>query len=97
MSSLAFDTHAFVKNLTQAGMPEQQAEVLANQQKQLLDEQLATKQDIAELRAATKHDIAELKAEVKLDIAEASRDTIKWVAGLLIGQAALVVALIKLL
>ncbi|MEE8057086.1 MAG: hypothetical protein V3T17_04530 [Pseudomonadales bacterium] len=93
MSSLAFDTHAFVKSLTHAGMPEQQAEVLAEQQKQLLDEQLATKQDIFEI----KRDIAEFRAEVKRDIAEASRDTIKWVAGLLIGQAALVVALIKLL
>ena len=93
MSSLAFDTHAFVKELTHAGMPEQQAEVLAKQQKQLLDEQLATKQDIFEV----KRDITELRAEVKRDIAEASRNTIKWIAGLLIGQAALIVALIKLL
>ncbi|MCZ6803659.1 MAG: hypothetical protein O7D86_06960 [Proteobacteria bacterium] len=43
MGLLAFDTHSFVKELTQAGMPEQQAEVLANQQKQLLEEQLASK------------------------------------------------------
>ena len=32
----AFDTHAFVKRLTRAGMPEDQAEVLANGQSNLL-------------------------------------------------------------
>ena len=29
MSTLLFDTHAFVKELTEVGMPEAQAEVLA--------------------------------------------------------------------
>jgi len=62
MSSLAFDTHSLVKELTQAGMPEQQAEVLVNQQKQLLEEQLASKQDITEV----KQDIAEVKQDIKV-------------------------------
>lgn len=35
MSSIAFDTHAFVKRLVQAGMPEQQAAVLADPRAQL--------------------------------------------------------------
>ncbi len=29
MGTIVFDTHAFVKELTQVGMPEEQAEVLA--------------------------------------------------------------------
>ena len=49
MATLAFDTHAFVKELTQAGMPEAQAEVLARSRTTLLDEKLATKQDLKEL------------------------------------------------
>lgn len=49
MSSLAFDTHAFVKDLTRAGMTEEQAEVLARSQATLIDEKLATKQDLKEL------------------------------------------------
>lgn len=49
MSTLVFDTHAFVKELTQAGMPEKQAEVLARSQAMLIDEKLATKQDLKEL------------------------------------------------
>ncbi len=49
MSTVAFDTHAFVKELTRAGMPEEQAEVLARSQAALIDEKLATKQDLKEL------------------------------------------------
>ena len=49
MSSIAFDTHAFVKDLTRAGMTEEQAEVLARSQATLIDEKLATKQDLKEL------------------------------------------------
>ena len=49
MSTVTFDTHAFVKDLTRAGMPEEQAEVLARSQAALIDEKLATKQDLKEL------------------------------------------------
>ena len=49
MSTIVFDTHAFVKELTQAGMPEAQAEVLARSPATLIDEKLATKQDLKEL------------------------------------------------
>ena len=44
MAAIMFDTHAFVKELTQAGMPEAQAEVLARTQTTLIDEKLVTKQ-----------------------------------------------------
>lgn len=57
MSTLVFDTHAFVKELTQAGMPEKQAEVLARSQATLIDERLATKQDLKELELRLKHDL----------------------------------------
>lgn len=49
MGTVTFDTHAFVKELTSAGMPEEQAEVLARSQAALIDEKLATKQDLKEL------------------------------------------------
>ncbi len=44
MSTLAFDTHTFVKRLTGAGMPENQAEILAEEQARLVNEQLVTKE-----------------------------------------------------
>ena len=49
MSTVTFDTCAFVKDLTRAGMPEEQAEVLARSQAALIDDNLATKQDLKEL------------------------------------------------
>ena len=57
MATLTFDTHAFVKELTQAGMPEEQAEVLARSQAALIDEKLATKRDLKELEMHLKHDL----------------------------------------
>ena len=65
MATLTFDTHAFVKELTQAGMPEEQAEVLARSQAMLIDEKLATKQDLKKLELRLKRDIQELKRDMK--------------------------------
>ena len=49
MATIVFDTYAFVKELAEAGMPEKQAEVLARSQATLINETLATKQDLKEL------------------------------------------------
>lgn len=49
MAAIMFDTYAFVKELTEAGMPERQAEVLARSQAILIEEKLATKRDLKEL------------------------------------------------
>ena len=53
VSAIAFDTHAFIKRLVHAGMPEAQAEVLADEQAKLIETQLATKTDLELL----KHDL----------------------------------------
>ena len=70
MAAIMFDTHAFVKELTQAGMPEQQAEVLARSQTTLIDEKLATKEDLKKLELATKRDLKELEQAMKRDLKE---------------------------
>ena len=49
MGTIVFDTHAFVKELTEAGMPGAQAGVLARSQANPIDEKLATKEDLKEL------------------------------------------------
>ena len=76
---MLFDTHAFVKRLTAAGMPEAQAGVLADEHARLVDERLATKSDVAAL--ATKLDTFATKDELKAAIAEAKTDIIKWLFG----------------
>ena len=66
MTTIVFDTHAFVKELAEAGMPEKQAEVLARSQATLINEKLATKQDLKELEARLRRDMKEL--ELRLTI-----------------------------
>ena len=80
--AIAFDTHRFVKRLTENGFTEQQAEVLADEQVHLLNSNLATQADVA----AIQRDIAEVKA-----------DLLKWMVGALIAQGGVVVTLLKLL
>ena len=74
---IAFDTHRFVKRLTESGFTERQAETLADEQVALLNANLATKADIAavkgdiaKVRAELKGDIAKVRAELKGDIAK---------------------------
>ena len=64
-ATIAFDTHRYVKRLTGAGMPEPQAEVIADEQRALIEDQLATKRDLKELEAATRRDIKELEVAIK--------------------------------
>ena len=86
MASAIFDTHAFVKRLTAAGMPVEQAEVLADEHARLLGEQLATKQDVALLRS----DLVVLEQRIKDQL------TIR-VGGMLAAAVAIIAALVKLL
>ena len=68
-NALAFDTHHFVKLMTAVGMPVQQAEALAESQADLLNANLATKNELANTEAALKADIANTESTLKADIA----------------------------
>ncbi len=86
--AITFDTHATVKKLMESGMPEKQAEAVVSVQVELVNSNLATKQDVAsinhdialvrqeieQLRAATKQDIEELRAATKQDITLVQHD-----------------------
>ena len=48
--AIAFDTHKFVKHLTEKGFTEEQAEALAIEQVNLLNSNLATKTDLEALK-----------------------------------------------
>ena len=65
-----FDTHAFVKRLTRAGMPEDQAEVLAKGQSDLY-ERLVTKEYF---EFTLKHELEKLRAELEITKTELKRD-----------------------
>jgi hypothetical protein len=79
MSLPAFDTHAYVKRLREAGVEEKQAEAQAELQAQVLSslvtEKLATKDDILRLENATKEDISRLAQAAKDDIVRLENKT----------------------
>ncbi|MFO1430303.1 MAG: DUF1640 domain-containing protein [Candidatus Competibacteraceae bacterium] len=89
MTTTAFDTLAYAKRLREAGVPEPQAEAQAAALADALRQsgsELATKQDVQELRLEIRHEMAELKS-----------DLLKWAIGLFIAQVGLFAALVKLL
>ena len=83
MATITFDTFENVKRLKSVGFTEEQAAEQTKIVKELLEEQLVTKQYL-DIR------LKELEASVTGKI-------IKWVASMLVAQAAVVATLVKLL
>ncbi len=108
MPALAFDTHKAVKTLKAAGANEILAEAVVSTvgdaiggnvatKADLVELQATTKADLAELQATTKADLAELQATTKAEIANLRADMLKVAIGIVIANAGLTVALLKLL
>ena len=81
-NALQIDTLAFSKKLREAGADEKLADAIVEGIKDVDTSDLATKQDIS---------------EVKSEIIEAKAEILKWMFGALAGQTALLIAVIKLL
>ena len=78
VSALLFDTLRLSRTLRDKGhFTPEQAEALAEALGEAGHGDLATKADLAALKA----DIAEVRAELKADIAEVKADILKWVVG----------------
>lgn len=95
MAKPTFDTHEFVQELKSAGFANGQAEAIVKAQAHLLSAALETR----DVQVATKSDIAELMSQIERtqrDMADIKAATITWIAGLLLVQAVVVTALVKL-
>ena len=84
--TVTFDTHSYIKRLKQVGFTEEQAEVQAETLNSIIDERLATKQDIAALETNLQRDIKELEYRITLRL-----------GGMLAAAIAVIAALVKLL
>lgn len=80
------DTLKIYERLRSADLNDKAAKEIAEVFKETIDEQLATKTDLAILKSELETTISKTKAEI-----------IKWVAGMLVAQAAIVATLVKLL
>ena len=105
---LTVDTLNIYNRLKSTGLSEESARAIAEIFREAIEENLANKKDlkttetnltkyIESVRTELKKDIEVLRAEVKTEIAESKTSTIKWVAGMLVAQAALIATLVKLL
>lgn len=105
MSAIVMDTLEFATKLKAGGFTEQQAETQARAIADVVEKQLATKQDvdsheqtlrrdIETLRADVKRDIEILRGEVKKDIAESKAELIRWVVGVGVLQTTLIVGIL---
>ena len=105
---LIVDTLNIYNRLKSTGLSEESARTIAEIFREAIEENLANKKDlkttesnlskyIESVRTELKKDMEVLRSEVKKDIAESRASTIKWVAGMLIAQTALIATLVKLL
>lgn len=99
-TNVVFDTHAYIKSMTDAGAEPRLAEAIAQGQIAYLNATAATKTDVAniqrdieQLRAATKTDIA----NIQRDIERSKNDLMKWLVLTMILLNSLLLAAIKLL
>ena len=80
MATITFDTFKFAKKLEKAGLPQEQAEAIAE----------AFKEASAEAEVATKRDVEHL--EIK--IAEMKFDLLKWIVGMSLAQFSVLIGIL---
>jgi uncharacterized protein involved in cysteine biosynthesis len=101
MNALAFDTLRFAKRMQEAGLPQAQAEALSEALAEAVKDSVATRSDIEASTTALRADLSatlnKAVAELRVEIREAQVTLIKWLVPLMIGQAAVTAALVRLL
>lgn len=93
MATITFDTHVR-QTLQEAGFDMKQAEAVSRAFKQASGEaDLPAKRDLDAIR----QDLRELELRMDAKISDIKFDMVKWIAGMLLAQAGLIAALVKLL
>ena len=95
MTAIVFDTLAYAEKLEAAGFTPQQAKGQAHALREIIDDQIATKNDLAALDASVASNLAKTKASVAAKIAETKSELIKWYIGTMFAMTGLIVGLIK--
>jgi len=88
MTAIVFDTLAYAEKLEAAGFTPQQAKGQAHALREIIDDQIATKEDLVALDASVSGKFAEKLAETRAEL-------IKWYIGTMFAMAGLIVSLVK--
>ncbi|WP_333874099.1 DUF1640 domain-containing protein [Methylobacter sp.] len=91
MTTLAFDTYAFIRKLKESGITEEQARAQV-EALSLAFEQFQSELHLSE--SATKQDIREGELKLELKIAETKAELVRWIVGAGFLQTALIAALL---
>jgi len=87
MTAITFDTHKFIRTLKESGIPENQAEAIAEAFRSAhVEAELASKSDLQTLGLALKSEIRELEYRLIIKL-----------GAMMMGAVAVVAALVKLL
>ena len=70
MTTTTFDTLGYFEKLKAAGIPEAHAKAQVEVIREVIEDKLASKQDLKELELAVKRDLKELELAVKSDLKE---------------------------
>ena len=100
MSAVAFDTLKFVETLKASGVPEKQAKAQAVALSEAVDINLASKQDIKDVKGEIKDvkgEIKSVRTELKRDMKELESRLVIKLGGLIVAVAAAATAFDKLL
>jgi uncharacterized protein involved in exopolysaccharide biosynthesis len=82
MTTAVFDTLKASRDLKAAGVDARQAEAIVTTMAGAFDDAVATKANLAEVKAELKADIAAVKADLKAEIAAFKADLMQEIAGL---------------
>lgn len=87
MTAVTFDTLAYSENMQKAGFTREQADAMAKANSAAFKDMISTQQ------LATKQDIEEVRREIR----DAKHDVLKWMVTGMVAQTALLVAIIAFL
>lgn len=91
-TAIVFDTLRYAKKLVKVGFTQQQAEVQAEALAEVVDDKLATKQDLEQTKSELKRDIKELD----LKIEAIKNELLLKLGGMMVSGIGLIVLLMKL-
>jgi len=98
MATVTFDTHKFVKTLEGAGISEPQAEAISTAVRESHEAtDVATKGDIAELRKDMDARFEKTESTFRQELADTRFELLKWMIGLAVAQAGLLITILKFL
>ena len=80
--SVIFDTNLHIKRITKTGVSQDTAEAFVETVAHVLEHNLATKTDIANVQ----HDIELLRKDTKALVLESKNELIKWFVGMTVGM-----------